>query len=97
MRKAPVVMESGYNHEHIYDLLKGEGYDVKVAHPLMVKAIAYAKIKNDKVDARMLADLLRSGMIPECYIPNIETRVIRETWLGGDKRAREREKIVNSV
>jgi transposase len=30
--------------------LKEEGYDVKVAHPLMVKAIAYAKVKNDKVD-----------------------------------------------
>ncbi len=47
---AEIVMESGYNHEHIYDLLKEEGYDVKVAHPLMVKAIAYAKVKNDKVD-----------------------------------------------
>jgi transposase len=76
--KATVVMESGYNHEHIYDLLKEEGYDVKVAHPLMVKAIAYAKVKNDKVDARMLADLLRLDMIPECYIPNIETRELRD-------------------
>ena len=28
--KATVVMESGYNHEHIDDLLKEEGYDVKV-------------------------------------------------------------------
>ena len=75
---ASVVMESGYNHEHIYDLLKGEGYDVRVAHPLMVKAIAYAKVKNDKVDARTLADLLRLNMIPECYIPSIETRELRD-------------------
>jgi hypothetical protein len=37
---ATVVMESGYNHERIYYLLKEEGYDVRVAHPLMVKAIA---------------------------------------------------------
>jgi transposase len=75
---AKIVMESGYNHEHIYDLLKEEGYDVKVAHPLMVKAIAYAKVKNDKIDARTLADLLRLDMIPECYIPSIETREIRD-------------------
>ena len=75
---ARVVMESGYNHEHIYDLLKEEGYDVRVAHPLMVKAIAYAKVKNDKVDARTLADLLRLDMIPECYIPSIETRELRD-------------------
>ncbi len=44
----------------------------------MVKAIAYAKVKNDKVDARTLADLLRMDMIPECYIPSIETREIRD-------------------
>ena len=55
--QARVVMESGYNHQHIYDVLKKEGYDVTVAHPLLVKAIAYARLKNDKVDARMLADL----------------------------------------
>ena len=35
-----------------------------VAHPFMVKAIAYAKVKTDKVDARIFADLLRTDMIP---------------------------------
>jgi transposase len=65
---ASVVMESGYDHQRIYDLLKERGYDVKVAHPLMVKAIAYAKVKSDKVDARMLADLLRAGMIARARV-----------------------------
>ena len=65
-----IVMESGYNYQYLYDFLQDEGYNVKVAHPLMVKAIAYAKVKTDKVDARILADLLRMDMIPECYIPN---------------------------
>jgi transposase len=46
--QASVVMESGYNHQHIYDLLKERGYDVTVDHPLMVKAIAYARVKSDK-------------------------------------------------
>jgi transposase len=32
------VMESGYNYQYLYDLLKSKGYNVKVAHPLMVKA-----------------------------------------------------------
>jgi transposase len=72
-------MESGYNHhQHIYDILKEEGYDVKVAHPLMVKAIAYAKVKCDKVDSTMLADLLRADMIPEAYIPSKEIRDVRD-------------------
>lgn len=75
---ASVVMESGYNHQHISDLLREKGYDVKVAHPLMVKAIAYAKVKNDKVDARTLADLLRADMIPESYVPDEKTRELRD-------------------
>ena len=75
---ARVVMESGYNHQHIRDVLKEKGYDVKVAHPLMVKAIAYAKVKTDKVDARTLADLLRADMIPESYVPDEKTREVRD-------------------
>lgn len=75
---ASVVMESGRNHQHIYDVLKERGYDVTVAHPLMVKAIAYAKVKSDKVDARMLADLLRADMIPESYVPGRDIREIRD-------------------
>jgi len=76
--KARVVMESGYNHQHIYDLLKEKGYDVTVAHPLMVKAIAYARVKTDKVDARTLADLLRADMIPEAYVPGGDVREVRD-------------------
>lgn len=75
---AAVVMESGYNHQFLYDLLKENHYDVMVAHPLMVKAIAYAKVKTDKVDARTLADLLRMDMVPECYIPDREIRDVRD-------------------
>ena len=75
---ASVVMESGYNHQFIRDLLMEKGYEVKVAHPLMVKAIAYAKVKSDKVDVRTLADLLRTDMIPESYVPDQETRDLRD-------------------
>src|SRR5215467_7471773 len=87
---ASVVMESGYNYQYLlYDLLKSEGYNVKVAHPLMVKAIAYAKVKTDKVDARILADLLRTDMIPECYIPDEKIRNLRDL-------ARRRHYFVNT-
>ena len=75
---ATIVMESGYNHQHICDLLREKGYSVKVAHPFMVKAIAYASVKTDRVDARVLADLLRANMIPECYVPTMEVREVRD-------------------
>lgn len=41
---------------------------VKPANPLTTKAIAEARIKTDKLDARTLAHLLRSNLLDECYI-----------------------------
>jgi transposase len=44
----------------------------------MVKAIAYAKVKTDKVDARKLADLLRTDMVAEYYIPDKDISNLRD-------------------
>lgn len=74
-----IVIESSSVWEHIYTLLESLSYkQIKLANPLKVKAIAHAKIKNDKVDAAMLADLLRANLIPESYVPKEETRRLRE-------------------
>lgn len=66
---AKIVMESCSCWQYIYDYLDEMGYDIKLAHPLKVKAIASAKIKTDTIDAKMLADLLRADLIPESYVP----------------------------
>ena len=87
---ASVVMESGYNHQHIRDVLKEKGYNVKVANPLMVKAIAYAKVKSDKVDARTMADLLRADMIPESYVPDEKPWSTHQTGRPGELTAEHR-------
>ncbi|MEM3547248.1 MAG: transposase [Candidatus Bathyarchaeia archaeon] len=42
-----------------------------------MRAIASAKIKNDKVDAKVLAYLLRGGLVAECYVPPKEIRELR--------------------
>jgi transposase len=47
---------------------------VKVAHPLMLRAIAAAKKKNDKIDARKIADCLRCDFLPECHMASTEIR-----------------------
>jgi hypothetical protein len=39
---------------------------VKVAHPLMLRAIAAAKKKNDQIDASKIAGCLRCGFLLEC-------------------------------
>jgi len=61
----------------IYDLLKPLARDLKVAHPAMLKAIAASKKKNDKVDARTIADLLRCNLLPECYMAPCTIRDLR--------------------
>jgi len=61
---------------HVYDSLS-QTCSVKMAHPLKVKAIASARIKTDKIDARTLALLLKAGMIPESYVPPKEQRQAR--------------------
>jgi transposase len=61
----------------IYDWLKPYAREVKVAHPLMLRAIAASKKKNDRVDAGKIADLLRADLLPECYMASERTRELR--------------------
>jgi hypothetical protein len=50
-----------------------------VAHPLMLRAIAAAKKKNDRIDARKLSDCLRCDFLPECYMASTAIRERRRT------------------
>ncbi|MEW6070901.1 MAG: IS110 family transposase, partial [Candidatus Thermoplasmatota archaeon] len=72
-----VAIESTGIWEPVFDWLENLGYEVKLAHPLKTKAIAYAKVKTDKISARILADLLRANLLPESYIPPKEIRELR--------------------
>jgi len=69
------VMEATYSWDKLYNILEEEVDRLILAHPLKVKAIASAKIKNDKIDSKVLAQLLRADLIPEAYIPSQETRL----------------------
>jgi len=73
-----VVMEStGSVWTNLYNSLDERRISVVLANPLKTKAIASARIKSDKVDARILAHLLRSNLIAESYVPPKEMREIR--------------------
>jgi transposase len=58
----------------IYDHLLPHAAAVKVAHPLMLRAIAAAKKKNDRIDAGKIADRLRCDFLPECHMVSTEIR-----------------------
>jgi len=62
----------------LYDSLEDHGVQVVLSNPSKTRLIAEAKVKSDKVDARILAQLLRSGMLPLCWVPSREQRDKRE-------------------
>jgi transposase len=51
---------------------------VVLVHPAKVKAIASAKLKNDRVDSATLAQLLRANLLPEAWKADRTTRDLRE-------------------
>ncbi len=59
------------------DLLADAGIPAHMGHPLATKAISSARVKNDSVDARTLAHLLRTNLLPEAWIAPPEAREAR--------------------
>jgi len=58
----------------VYDHLKEQSVAIKVAHPALLKAIFAGKRKNDCIDSRKLADLLRCDYFPECHMATKQIR-----------------------
>lgn len=62
------VVESTGRWYWLRDLLVPAGVELELAHAKLLKAIAYAKVKTDAVDADTLAQLLRVGLIPHAHM-----------------------------
>lgn len=76
-KNSHAVVEATRNWMVMYDWLDDICDDVVLAHPLKVKAIADAKIKTDKIDATVLAHLLRADLVPEAWAPGEKARELR--------------------
>jgi transposase len=63
-----VVFEATYGWSWFADLLADAGIAAHMAHPLATKAISAARVKNDAVDAKTLAHLLRTNLLAEAWI-----------------------------
>jgi transposase len=77
--RSRVTMESTGNLWLVmYDALERQGLNMSLANPLKTRAIAEAKIKHDKLDAAILADLAGADLIAKCYVPDKNTRMVRD-------------------
>jgi len=75
---AKVAVEACNGWYWVVDRLEEIGAEVHLAHPLKTKLIAEARVKTDKIDAKVLANLLRTNFLPESYLAPHEVRELRE-------------------
>jgi transposase len=71
------AMEATLFSGWIYDTWKPFAAELQMGQPAMMKAIAASKKKNDKLDARKIADLVRCNLLPVCYVASAELRELR--------------------
>ncbi len=72
-----VVLEATTNTWAVVGVVKPFVGEVVVSNPLRTRAIAEAKVKTDKVDALVLAQLLRLDYLPRVWEPDDATRELR--------------------
>jgi len=73
-----VVLEATWGWYWAADVITEAGGRVHLAHPLGIAGFENRRVKNDRVDARLLADLLRMRRLPESWIPPESVRHQRE-------------------
>lgn len=93
----PVAVESTMNWIPFYENLESLGCKVLLSNPLQTKAIAHARIKNDKVDSEVLADLLRTNLLPTAYIQPRKIRDLKEIVRERANFVEIRTKIKNKI
>lgn len=92
-----VVIEATAGWYWLHDLLVEKGIHVIISNPVKTKAIASARIKNDKLDSHMLAQLLRAELIATVYIPSIQSRALREMLRYKEQLAQDIRRTKNRI
>jgi len=73
----PAAFEAAFGWGWLLELLEDYGFEPHMVHPLQCKAIASARLKNDKAGAATLAQLLRADLLPEAQLAPPAVRQLR--------------------
>jgi transposase len=92
-----VALEATGNSDAIACLLTPLVGKVVVPDPSKTRAIAEAKVKTDKVDARILAQLLAADFLPPVWLPDDRTRSLRRQVIRREHIVRQRTRVKNQV
>ncbi|HEX4227672.1 MAG TPA: IS110 family transposase [Bryobacteraceae bacterium] len=97
LRDYAVALEATTNCWAIAHILQPLCREVVVSNPLRTRAIAEAKIKTDRVDALVLAQLLRCDYLPRVWCPHEETRRMRQQSTERANLSADRTRLKNRI
>jgi transposase len=92
-----VAMEATLYWAWLHDHLSAAGIAAVAAHPYQVKLIWQARCKTDSIDARKLAELLRTHLLPAVWVPAPEVRAQRKLLRGRAYLVRLRTALKNRI
>jgi transposase len=92
-----VVLEATGNTTAIVTALKPHVAKVVIANPLQVRLIAEARVKTDKIDAAILAQLYANGFLPEVWMPDERTQALRRQVARRSQIVRHRTRLKNQI
>jgi transposase len=92
-----VAMEATLYWAWLHDQLSAAGIAAVAAHPYQVKLIWQARCKTDPIDARKLAELLRTNLLPVIWVPDTEVRARRKLLRGRAYLVRVRTQLKNRI
>jgi transposase len=79
------------------ELLAEHAGRVTVSNPMRTRAIASAKVKTDRIDARVLAQLGAADFLPEVWSPDEATRALRRRIAHRSSLVRQRTRLRNQI
>jgi transposase len=92
-----VVLESTAMTWAIAELLAEHAGRVTVSNPMRTRAIASAKVKTDKIDAKVLAQLGAADFLPEVWAPDELTRALRRRVAHRSSLVVQRTRLRNQI
>ena len=93
-----IAIEAGNQTAWVYDELVKLGAKVTVVNPAKVRLIAESRRKTDKIDAKILCELLRLDALPHpVHIPGPEARALRGLLVARRQLVAARTKLCNVV
>jgi transposase len=92
-----VAIEATCNTHAIVRAIEPHVARVIVSNPMKTRAIAEAKVKTDKVDAAVLAELLAADYLPSVWVADEDTQALRRQVARRTQLVRQRTRLKNQV